>query len=143
MPTYNYKCTNEECGIVIDHDAKMSDFKDQHPACTECGSLCEYFYIPSVPQIAFKDGPSGSWPSKGDRINKQMKARSEAAALRQRERYGETRGVVPNFNGQQTESWAEAQSIALKEKGSESASTFNGKIKEEKEKDKKVKVYSR
>jgi hypothetical protein len=118
----------------------MSAFRDHHPPCTVCGTVCNYFYVPSIPQVVFKDGPTGSWPSKGDRVNKQMKARSEAAARRQRDRYGETKRAVPNFDGKITESWAEAQSIALKEKGAESAATFNNKIKEEKSKDKSIKL---
>ena len=131
MPTYSYKCSSAECGSVSDHDASMSTFKDFHPACADCGSSSNYTYVPSVPYVSFLDGPSGSWPSKGDRFKAHRAKASEDAAKRQRDRYGEMKGAVPNFNGQECESWREAQSVAIKEKGLEVAKTFDSKIAEE------------
>jgi hypothetical protein len=94
-----------------------------------------------VPQIAFKDGESGSWPSKGERIKKQRAAASAAAARRQRDRYGEPKKAIPNFNGKLTGTWQEAQFQALKERGTESATTYNNKVLEEKAADTTVKVF--
>ena len=109
----------------------MSGFKDYHPQCANCGSVCNYTYIPSVPYVSFLDGPSGSWPSKGDRFKAYRAQASQDAARRQRDRYGETKGAVPNYQGQEYESWREAQSVAIKDKGLEVAPTFDSKIKEE------------
>jgi hypothetical protein len=109
----------------------MRTYNDEHPPCNDCGGTTNYVYIPSVPYVSFKDGPSGSWPSKGDRFKKHREQASADAARRQRDRYGEMKGAVPNFNGQETESWREAQSLAIKEKGLEVAPTFEKKITEE------------
>jgi len=112
----------------------MKEYNVITPACKECGSLCNYFYVPSVPLVSFLDGPSGSWPSKGNRFKKHREKSAEAASLRQRDRYGAVGGAVPNFQGKDTGTWAEAQFQAMKEKGVESAATYNDKVKSEKTK---------
>jgi len=110
----------------------MSVFKEHTPPCPKCSKKCTYIYVPTVPQFSFKDGPSGSWPSKGERFKNYRRKSSEAADKRSRERYGPTQGSVPNFKGVQTESWAEAKEMATKELGPSSASTYDNKIKSEK-----------
>lgn len=135
MPTYFYKCTKEDCGHVREDDARMSTYEDHHPPCTECGSVCNYTFIPTVPQIAFKDGPTGSWPSKGNHFKEYRRKQSEAAEKRQRDRYGDPqKGAVPNFEGKEARSWVEAQAEALVKRGPESAATYNSKVAEEKSK---------
>ncbi len=109
----------------------MSDFKFITPSCVSCDGVCEYTYIPSVVQVAFKDGPSGSWPSKGDRVKKQMMANSIRAEARQRDRYGEAKKALPNYKGQVADTWAEARSEAIRQDGMEVGATFNGKVAEE------------
>ena len=95
MPTYSYKCTDEDCGTVVEQQASMKDYEEQHPSCSECGKPCNYVWIPSVPQFILKDGASGSWPSKGNRF-KQFRAKaSEAAAKPQRDRFGDDHSAVP------------------------------------------------
>jgi hypothetical protein len=74
-----------------------------------------------------KDGPSGSWPSKGERIKKQRAASSAAAGKRQKERY-KNPSLVPNYLGRETGTWAEAQQEAAKDKGQESAATYSALI---------------
>ena len=131
MPTYNYKCSSDSCASVIEMEASMKSFRDEHPPCGDCGSPCDYVYVPSVPFVSFKDGPSGSWPSKGERFKKHRAEASAAAERRQRDRYGEVKGAVPNYQGQEAESWREAQSLAIKDKGLEAAATFEPKIAQE------------
>ncbi len=131
MPTYHYSCT--ACEVVREDVASMRDFKEHEPACEKCGAVCRYVYVPTVPQVAFKDGPSGSWPSKGERIKKQRAVASEQAGKRQVERYGKNPNqLVPNFQGKETGTWAEAQYQAERERGKESAATYAGKVTEEK-----------
>lgn len=133
MPTYSYRCTS--CEEIREDDSTMSGFKDHHPECLSCKSPCDYIYVPSVPQVAFKDGASGSWPSKGGRFQRHRAQQAEAAERRQRERYGHlSKGAIPNYNGVETESWREAQSHAIKERGLESGLTYSDKIKEEQSK---------
>ena len=141
MPTYDYRCTNAECGETREDDASMSSFKEHHPECLACGSVCDYIYIPTVPQVAFKDGPSGSWPSKGERFKKYRSQQDAKMRKRQFDRYGDvTAGAVPNYNGKDTGTWREAQFQAMKDKGAEAASTFNEKVKEETERSNKGKI---
>lgn len=98
-------------------------------------------WVPYPFHAILKDGPSGSWPSKGEHFKKYRAKQSEAALRRQKERFGHLRkNAVPNYNGKETESWQEAQSEAMKDKGAESAATFNTKIQEEKAAYTKVKV---
>jgi len=141
MPTYSYKCTSEPCGTVIEDDASMSGYLDHHPACTECGSPCNYVWVAYPVHAILKDGPSGSWPSKGERFKKFRAKQSEAAAQRQQERFGHIRkDAVPNYEGKDTGTWQEAQIQAMKEKGPESAASFNEKVRTERAADPKVKV---
>ena len=129
MPIYSYRC--DKCEIITEDTHTIEGFKEHHPSCTECDGTCSYIYIPSVPQIVFHDGNSGSWPSKGERIKKQMRARSEAAAKRQRDRYGEAPRAIPNYKGDIAPSWADARSEALIQGGSDQAASYNALVKEE------------
>ena len=142
MPVYDFRCINVECRAIFEMDAKMSEFRDLRPACPKCKSECQYEFTPTIVQVAFKDGPSGSWPSKGDRFKKYRDEQTKKASKRQRDRYGEGTRLIPNYNGQQTESWREAKSLALSDKDNdnrlESAATFNNHI--EKENSKKILV---
>lgn len=141
MATYDFKCTNQECGTEIEDTASMNDYKEHHPKCPECGSSCDYLWKPYAPQAILKDGPSGSWPSKGERFKNYRAKRSEEMGRRQKERYGHIRtDAVPNYEGKETGTWQEAQFQAMKEKGAESAATFNDKVAKEKAADKKIVV---
>jgi len=134
MPTYSYKCPDEACGNIIEQQASMKDYEEQHPACPQCGKPCNYTWVPYAPQFVLKDGATGSWPSKGNRFKQYRAKAAEAASKRQRDRFGEDRSAIPNYNGQETGTWQEAQHQALKDKGAESAATYNAKVAEEKSK---------
>lgn len=110
----------------------MSTFKEHHPECSECKAVCNYIWVPSVPQVAFKDGPSGSWVSKGLRFKRHRAKEAEAATRRQNERFGEAKRAIPNFNGVETGTWSEAQKIAADKKGPESAATYAPLVRSEK-----------
>lgn len=130
MPVYFYECEN--CAHINEEWASMSEFKDLKPPCKECAGPTHNVFRPSVCQVAFKDGPSGSWVSKGLRFQKHRQVQNEAAAKRQRDRFGDTNKLVPNYNGRETESWREAQNEATKERGVESAATYASKVQTEK-----------
>jgi hypothetical protein len=129
---YDYACNT--CSNIQEEMHSVDGFKEFTPKCVKCGGDCKYKFTPSVPQIAFLDGDSGSWPSKGERIKKQMQARSDAAGKRQRERYGDAPTAIPNYNGDIAPSWAEARSEALVQGGSDQANTYIPKIIEENKK---------
>lgn len=110
----------------------MLVFKEHHPNCEDCGTPCNYEYVPSVPQVVLKDGASGSWPSKGERFKNYRAKQSEKMTKRQYDRYGDVKsGAIPNYKGVDTGTWKEAQFQALKDKGAESAATYGAKVKEE------------
>lgn len=149
MATYDYRCENPLCSKVEEHEHSMSGFKEFRPPCPSCGGPSVYEFNPTVIQFAIKDGPSGTSPSKALRVQKHMQDKHEKIGRRQRDRYGHlNRDVVPNFQGQRTESWREAQSIAMQDKeyhekrGTDSlavAQTFNAKIDSEQSKGKLIK----
>jgi hypothetical protein len=110
----------------------MNSFKEHHPACEICGAQCSYEFTPTVTQVILKDGPSGSWPSKGNHFQTYRAKRSEEMTKRQKDRYGHLRrDAIPNYDGKDTGTWAEAQFQALKEKGADSAASYNDKVKVE------------
>lgn len=145
---YDYACQNALCSKTTEFSHPVNGFKDYHPECPACGSPCNYEFNPTVIQFAIKDGPSGTSPSKALRVQKHMQNKHEAIGRRQKDRYGHlNRDVVPNFQGQRTENWREAQSIAMQDKeyhekkGTDSlavAATFNDKIAKETKGDKKI-----
>lgn len=93
-------------------------------------------------QFILKDGPSGSYPSKGERFKNYRAKQSEKMEKRQKDRYGDApqRGAVPNYQGRDTGTWQEAQFQAMRDKGAESAATYNDKVKTEKDASTKGKI---
>lgn len=139
MPEYGYRCPNEECKELREDVASIKSYEEHHPPCLVCATPCNYEYIPSVPQAVFKDGPSGSWPSKGERIKKQRQKASDDAAKRSIDRYGKNPNrLIPNYDGKETGTWAEAQNLAQKERGAPSAATFEPKVAAEKSLETKI-----
>ncbi len=132
MPTYDFKCSS--CENVFEDSCSISGRDNHHPIC-ECGSPSNYIYIPSVPLVSFVDGPSGSWPSKGNRFKKYREQQANAATRRQNERFASlNKGAVPNYKGVETGTWRDAQVEALKDAGPDKAATFNAKVAQEKTK---------
>lgn len=125
---YEYFCS--ACGNAQDEECSVNSFKEFRPPCKKCGSECEYRFCPSVAHFILKDGPSGSWPSKGNRFKKFREKASQAASKRQKERY-RVPTLVPNFEGKETGTWRDARTEALKEKGPGVAATYDDKVKAE------------
>jgi DNA-directed RNA polymerase subunit RPC12/RpoP len=128
--TYSYKCTS--CEKISEHELPITaDQKNLHPPCLHCGEPCDYTWVPSVPQIVFKDGPTGSYPSKGNRFKAYRNKQSEIMAKRQLDRYGPPKQAIPNYKGNEVESWREAKSEAIKDKGLEAdIPAYDAKIAE-------------
>src|SRR5512135_828550 len=135
---YTYECTNEGCidpatgeRTLVEAEVSIkADMRAAHPPCTSCGDPCNYKWVPSVPQIVLRDGPTGSWPSKGNRFKQYRQKASEAAAKRQLEHHGPPKKAIPNYKGQEVESWEAAKSDAIRDKGLEAAPTYDAKIAE-------------
>jgi hypothetical protein len=132
---YFYVCTKKSCANKQEEEHLVEGFKEFRPKCDKCGSDCEYKWFPTIIQFALIDGPSGTAPSKAERIKDYRRKQYEIVGKRQKDRYGHlNRDAVSNIDGQITESWREAQSIALKEKGKRSAATYEPKVQAEKKK---------
>lgn len=148
IPTYDYRCENPTCGHLVEADASMKAFKDLHPSCPQCGDVCNYEFNPTVVNFVLKDGPSGSWPSKGNRFKAYRTEQDKKAQRRQEERFGHLKkGCLPNYKGERAESWREAQAMAMADKESHEArqtdslavaATFTDKIAEESQSGKKI-----
>lgn len=132
MPWYDFKCQDPECEHVQEDMASIITYTDHHPVCEKCGHSMNYIFTISVPYVSFIDGVSGSWPSKGERFKKYRAQQSELAQKRQIDRHGPGLTLTPNFNGHETESWREAQSVAEREAGPEVAATYSEKVIKEK-----------
>lgn len=128
---YDYRCG--KCDWVQEEWCSMHTFKEYTPVCDKCGGFCTYEFNPKGVSFVLKDGPTGSWPSKGERFKKFRTKASETAARRQADRYPYvSRGAIPNYKGAEADSWEEARSAAAHEDGLEVAATFDSKVAEEK-----------
>ena len=111
MPNYGYICGSCD----LDFDVYMTPSKYQaQQSCPECGSAETKRYYTS-PNITFVgDG----WVDKNLRIADQMTRKNQALEQRQKDRYrvngqaGQVAALTPNVDGEQTDSWAEAQKLA-------------------------------
>ena len=128
---YDFACTNGSCGNVIEDDVKLAERDAHHPACPKCGSPCNYRFAATIVHTILKDGPSGSWPSKGERFKKYRARQSVAAEKRQNERFGMAKESLPNYKGQETGTWREAKDLAVADKGQDIGKTYDRKIKAE------------
>lgn len=115
MASYDFHCKN--CDQNFEVRRSMSDAS--LPAfCPECS--LEALRVFTVPGMVFSgDG----WASKNERIRGQMSKRREQVGQRQAERYRDAPGVklVPNVEGERTDTWTEAKSLAAS-KGKNTAS---------------------
>lgn len=138
---YDYECQNTECKNVQEEEHSMTGFKEFHPKCVECGTDCNYTWTPTVIQFALKDGPSGVAPGKALSMKNYYDKRTREMKRRQKDRYGHlNREALPNYGGQETGTWAEAQFQALKDKGADAAASFNDKVAVERSKPGKIKI---
>ena len=135
---YDYYCLNAECENIQEEEHSVNGFKEFKPECKECGGVTEYRWTPSVPQVAFLDGPTGAFPGKGNSFKNYRIKRNEEMKKRQFDRYGPPVEVIPNYQGKETGTWAEAQYQAQKEKGLEHGSTFVPRVKAERMKKGKI-----
>lgn len=58
----------------------------------------------------------GGWPSQDARKKSQMTEANNAAGRRTKDSWGEPKRAIPNYKGQECESWTEASEISKKDK---------------------------
>lgn len=109
MPTYEYSCS--ACSLAFEEFLPIRDCDVPQP-CPSCKTLVTKHL--SVPSINF---PGDGWTSKNLRVDRQMREKGErrARVYEEKKREEPIAKLLPNFNGQQTESWREAQDFASKE----------------------------
>jgi len=127
---YDFACT--KCGAVQEEVCSVDKFKEFEPKCVKCGAKCIYKFNPKGIEFILIDGPTGSWPSKGGRIQAQRIKASHDASRRQKNRYGNIKTkAIPNYKGNEASDWTEAKEMATKDVGSEKAASYDSKIAEE------------
>jgi putative FmdB family regulatory protein len=108
MPLYTYHC--ESCEADFDDSAKIAEYQEPRP-CPECGLSSPRTMGDRFPGFVLKgDG----WPGKNNRIKGQMERKNKHLAGKEREQKGDgmVPSLVPNVDGERTDSWSEATKLA-------------------------------
>ena len=111
---YDYKC--ESCSEVFEANQTVSEMeavKESGIPCPACagGVALRTFNPGSVHFVLKGDG----WASKMIRESSYREKRSLQMAERQRDTYGPPPSLVPNYKGEETESWTEAKTRATQD----------------------------
>lgn len=115
MPHYATKCTGCAKDAVV--NLTFTTYKSVKEGlstleCASCHQPVELVFQPSALNVSFKDGPSGGWVSKAVRENKYRAARGVEMDRRSRDHVRKTT-LQPNFGGELTGTWKEAQAQAF------------------------------
>lgn len=133
MPSYSSRC--EGCGAL--HPVRLS-FSDYDAVklgvkvleCSTCQGKVVLDFNPGDVTFVLRDGESGGWTSKAMKENKWRSRHREVMAKREKDHVFKSK-LVPNFQGEETGTWREAQAVARNEGGSLSASTYEPLVKQE------------
>lgn len=151
MPTYKTQC--QACQRIADKRLSFTEYDavkagEQALACLTltCSGNLALVFDPSAVSFVLKDGESGGFVSKAMRENAYRAKRRQTMAQRERDHVRPNQ-LQPNFQGQETGSWAEAKDAAYQStyarlKGehgdkdaaaaaSESAKTYDRFVKQE------------
>lgn len=123
MPIYAYRC--EACENDFDRMLPISRY-DEPQSCETCGAVAKKM----VTAVNF-NLPGDGWPSKNERIAKQMRDKNKTLTSKQNVRQREQPHVklVPNVGGERVESWGEAKKLA--ESQGKVSSTYDPMVKKE------------
>lgn len=109
MSVYTVECS--ACGAETSVQRAPKDFpqlKRDGAPCGQCGAAARYVFQPGGLKVNFS-GPS--WADKNMREKDYRLRRSETLAQRQRDNHWKPT-LQPNYQGEQTDSWQEAQRLA-------------------------------
>ena len=134
MPLYSTKCVS--CRYEKDVRLSYKQYDEVRAgttplSCAECGEKAEIQFAPGNLGLSFKDCPSGGWASKDMKEKEYRTKRQGAMARRERDHVFKPK-LVPNYKGEETGTWREAQHVASKEKGDLSAVTYEPLVQQEK-----------
>lgn len=113
MPLYDTRCatcSKQETRKLSFHDYESVASGAMSLECS-CGGSPELVFDPSAVTFVLKDGESGGWATKAQKENKYRAARRGVMARRERD-HVKPKSLIPNYNGQVANSWAEAKDAA-------------------------------
>ena len=108
MPFYAYRCN--VCDQEFDRMLPISQYADpQTCPDPECGGTSKKLVVPVGFILSGDD-----WPSKAQRINKQMAEKNRRLAVKETDvkRSGAVPSLVPNVGGEQVDTWTDAKKLA-------------------------------
>jgi hypothetical protein len=131
MPTYTFKSPS---GQTFTRRLSFSDFDaikaGEKSIVDDAGEVCELVFAPGDVGFVLKDGVSGGWASKAGKENTYRRARRAEMTRRERDHAPKTR-LIPNYQGQEAQSWGEVRDHVRGEKGALSASTYDSLVTKE------------
>lgn len=128
MPTYSTRC--DTCGTAsirlsfVDYESVKMGAKTLE--CAKCQGKARISFDPGNVNFVLKDGESGGWTSKAGRENTYRARRNKILDKKTRDHVFKTK-LIPNYAGQQTENWREAQEHARQDGGN--ATTYDPLVK--------------
>lgn len=113
MPTYSVRCPGcESEGNTRLSFAEYDQVKaGERVLPCDCGQNADLVFNPGAVSFVLKDGESGGWTSKAGKENAYRKKRAVEMAQREKDHVFKSR-LCPNFNGEETGTWKEAQEQA-------------------------------
>lgn len=133
MPTYTFR--NPESGEVLTKRLKFAEYEavrsGEQEVTSDDGTVLELVFSPGNVGFVLKDGISGGWATKAMRENRYRKERSSRMAQKEKDHVFKSR-LVPNYNGQEANSWSEVREHVRGTKGSASARTYDPLVAKEK-----------
>lgn len=132
MPNYQVEC--HECGRVEDRRLSYREYDEVKAGktlgCTGCSKPAQLVFAPGNLGFVLKEGESGGWASKSIKENAYRKKRASVMDKRKRD-HVKPRTLQPNYKGQETGTWREAQEAARRDKGDSAASTYDPLVSKE------------
>lgn len=136
MPTYQVECTACEAKesrrlTFAEYDQVKDGTKGLQ--CTVCSEPAKLGFAPGTLGFILKEGPSGGWATKSIKEKQYRKNRHGVMGRRQKDHVKVSK-LQPNFKGQETGTWKEAQEVARSTDGNLAASTYDRLVSKEKAK---------
>jgi hypothetical protein len=128
MSVYSVECPAcREVSQIKRSPKELPELKARGALCPACGQAqASYVFQPGGLQVNFA---GGVWSDKNSREKSYRAARAETLGRRQKDNNW-TPTLQPNFQGEQTDSWKEAQSMA-RSRGSVAPETYDNLVRTE------------